>query len=82
VPSTEYFRRQAAIYLRLSLVSSNEVMARWFIKKAKEYQARADAMGADPEPLAADAMTADPESPPSEATDQAEGDPRRFASRS
>jgi hypothetical protein len=43
---TEYFRRQADICLRLSLVTSSEEGRYQMIAKAREYTAKADAIKA------------------------------------
>jgi hypothetical protein len=47
VPSSEYFRRQAEICLQLSLISSEEAANR-LILMAREYEAKADALEAQP----------------------------------
>jgi hypothetical protein len=56
MPSAAYFRRQADICLRLSLISSDEEVSNRLIIMAREYAAKADALateaGAHP-PLAA-----------------------------
>ena len=44
--STEYFRRQAEICLRLSVISSSEEAASQLIVMAHEYQTKADALEA------------------------------------
>jgi hypothetical protein len=44
--STEYFRRQADICLRLSVISSSEEAASQLIVMAHEYQTKADALEA------------------------------------
>jgi hypothetical protein len=41
MPSSEYFRRQADICLRLSLIASSEVAGNWLARMAKDYEARA-----------------------------------------
>ena len=38
MPSTEYFRRQAKVYLRLSLVCDNATVAKELLAKAIEYE--------------------------------------------
>ena len=44
--STEYFRRQAGICLRLSVISSSEEAASQLIVMAHEYQIKADLLEA------------------------------------
>jgi len=54
--SPAYFRRQADICLRLSLISSDEEVSNRLIIMAREYAAKADALQeapADPPPAAA-----------------------------
>jgi hypothetical protein len=46
VPSTEYFRRQADICLRLSLIASDDELSSRLITMAEEYKAKADAIDA------------------------------------
>ena len=57
MPSAAYFRRQADICLRLSLISSDEEVSNRLIIMAREYAAKADVLAteaaADP-PLAAE----------------------------
>jgi hypothetical protein len=54
--SAAYFRRQADICLRLSLIASDEEVSNRLIIMATEYAAKGDAMakeaGADPPPTA------------------------------
>jgi hypothetical protein len=45
MPSAAYFRRQADICLRLSLISSDEEVSNRLIIMAREYAAKADALG-------------------------------------
>ena len=55
MPSAAYFRRQADICLRLSLISSDQEVSNRLIIMAREYGAKADAMkeaAADSPPLA------------------------------
>lgn len=55
MPSAAYFRRQADICLRLSLISSDEEVSNRLIIMAREYAAKADALteaAADPSPTA------------------------------
>jgi hypothetical protein len=47
MPSSEYFRRQSDICLRLSLISSSEEVANRLIVMARDYQTKADAMDAE-----------------------------------
>jgi hypothetical protein len=44
MPSSEYFRRQSDICLRLSLISSSEEVANRLIVMARDYQTKADSM--------------------------------------
>ena len=44
MPSAAYFRRQADICLRLSLISSDQEVSNRLIIMAREYGAKADAM--------------------------------------
>ena len=53
MPSAAYFRRQADICLRLSLIASDEEVSNRLIVMAREYAAKADALeeaAADPPP--------------------------------
>jgi len=53
MPSAAYFRRQADICLRLSLIASDEEVSNRLIIMAQEYAAKADALkeaAADPPP--------------------------------
>ena len=43
MPSSAYFRRQADICLRLSLIASDEEVSSRLIKMSREYLAKADA---------------------------------------
>jgi hypothetical protein len=56
MPSAAYFRRQADICLRLSLISSDQEESNRLIIMAREYVAKADALateaGADSPPAA------------------------------
>jgi hypothetical protein len=47
MPSTEYFRRQSDICLRLSLIASDDEVASRLIVMAQEYKAKADALAAE-----------------------------------
>jgi hypothetical protein len=47
VPSSEYFRRQAEICLRLSLISSSEEAANRLILMARDYQTKVDSIEAE-----------------------------------
>jgi hypothetical protein len=47
MPSSEYFRRQADICLRLSLVASDEVVSTLLIAMAQDYAAQADVIEAE-----------------------------------
>jgi hypothetical protein len=44
MPSSAYFRRQADICLRLSLIASNEEVSSRLIKMSREYLAKGDAL--------------------------------------
>jgi len=48
MPSSEYFRRQADICLRLWLVASDEVVSTLLIAMAQDYMAQADVIEAQP----------------------------------
>jgi hypothetical protein len=53
MPSSAYFRRQADICLRLSLIASDEEVSNRLIKMSREYWAKGDALAggeADPGP--------------------------------
>ena len=57
MPSAAYFRRQADICLRLSLISSDEEVSNRLIIMAREYAAKADVLATEAEagpPPAAD----------------------------
>jgi hypothetical protein len=47
MPSSEYFRRQADICLRLSMIASSEEVANRLIAMAQDYTGRADEIEAD-----------------------------------
>jgi len=56
MPSAAYFRRQADICLRLSLIASDEEVSNRLIVMAREYGAKADALkeaAAQPAPASA-----------------------------
>jgi hypothetical protein len=56
MPSAAYFRRQADICLRLSLIASDEEVSNRLIIMAREYAVKADAVeeaAADPRPASA-----------------------------
>ena len=46
MPSSEYFRRQSDICLRLALIASSEEVATRLIAMAQDYHAQADALEA------------------------------------
>ena len=50
MPSTEYFRRQSDICLRLSLIASDDDVASRLIVMAQEYKAKADELAAESKP--------------------------------
>ena len=64
MPSTEYFRRQADICLRLSMIASSEEVANRLIAMAQDYTGRADEIEAD-STMAMPTMTAPSASPDS-----------------
>jgi hypothetical protein len=47
MPSSAYFRRQADICLRLSLIASDEEVSNRLITMSREYMARSDALAGD-----------------------------------
>jgi hypothetical protein len=47
MPSSAYFRRQADICLRLSLIASDEEVSNRLITLSREYQAKSDALAGD-----------------------------------
>jgi hypothetical protein len=56
MPSTEYFRRQADLCLRLSLISSDEEVSTRLILMAEEYKAKAAASEVDSKPQSGEAI--------------------------
>jgi hypothetical protein len=57
MPSAEYFRRQADICVRLSLIASDDEVSNRLVNMAREYKAKGDALAkeasggmADPTP--------------------------------
>ena len=51
MPSADYFRRQADICVRLSLIASDDEVSNRLVNMAREYKARGDALAkqaADP----------------------------------
>lgn len=56
MPSSAYFRRQADICLRLSLIASDEEVSNRLITMSREYSAKSDALAgeADTQPAPAD----------------------------
>ncbi|HEY7663837.1 MAG TPA: hypothetical protein VH934_12020 [Xanthobacteraceae bacterium] len=56
MPSVEYFRRQADICVRLSLIASDEEVSSRLISMAREYAAKGDALAQE---TAADASAAE-----------------------
>ena len=62
MPSSEYFRRQADICLRLSMIASSEEVANRLIAMAQDYTGRADEIEAD-STMAMPTMTAPSASP-------------------
>jgi hypothetical protein len=62
MPSSEYFRRQADICLRLSMIASSEEVANRLIAIAQDYTGRADEIEAD-STMAMPTMTAPSASP-------------------
>jgi hypothetical protein len=47
MPSSAYFRRQADICLRLSLIASDEEVSSRLITMSREYLAKSDALAGD-----------------------------------
>ena len=47
MPSTEYFRRQSDICLRLALIASSEEVATRLVAMAQDYHAQADEIEAE-----------------------------------
>jgi hypothetical protein len=47
MPSSAYFRRQADICLRLSLIASDEEVSNRLITMSREYLAKSDALAGD-----------------------------------
>ena len=62
MPSSEYFRRQADICLRLSMIASSEEVANRLIAMAQDYTGRDDEIEAD-STVAMPTMTAPSASP-------------------
>jgi len=54
--SAAFFRRQADLCLRLSLISSDDELCNRWIMMAEDYKRKAAAMEADPKSAAANAM--------------------------
>ena len=70
MPSVEYFRRQADICLRLSLIASDDEVSSRLISMAREYTAKGDALAQE---TAANApLTPDPAAPKGESLDPSE----------
>jgi hypothetical protein len=57
MPSPTYFRFQADICLRLSLIASDEEVASRLLAMSRGYTAKADALEAQSPPLAPEAMS-------------------------
>jgi hypothetical protein len=72
MPSAEYFRRQADICIRLSLIASNEGVSNRLITMAREYMASSEAL--DREKGAAPASV-DPASMAQSASSGGDADP-------
>jgi hypothetical protein len=70
MPSSEYFRRQADLCLRLSLVASDEVVSTLLIAMAENYTAQAEALSQS-DLVAVVATDASPDRETSEAQDEA-----------
>ena len=62
MPSAAYFRRQADICLRLTLISSHQEVSNRLILMAREYAAKADVEEAAADPPPAAGRTAWPDS--------------------
>lgn len=56
MPGIQYFRRQADLCLRLSLISSDEEVSTRLILMAEEYKAKAAALEVDAEPQSGEAI--------------------------
>jgi hypothetical protein len=57
MPSPTYFRFQADICIRLSLIASDEEVASRLLAMSRGYTAKADALEAQSPPLAPEAMS-------------------------
>ena len=56
MPSADYFRRQADICLRLSLIASDEEVSSRLITMARDYMATGEALAKEPGPDGADGV--------------------------
>jgi hypothetical protein len=75
MPSAAYFRRQADICLRLSLVTSDDATSARLVTMAKEYLATSEALDKQPETGPSD--LADPETTTREDIPDFAGEARR-----
>ena len=57
MPSSRYFRYQADVCLRLSLIASDEEVASRLLAMSRGYTAKADALEAQSPPLAPETMS-------------------------
>jgi hypothetical protein len=71
MPSAAYFRRQADICLRLSLIASDDAISSRLVTMAKDYLATSEALERQPEP-------ANPYLVDGDASPDAAGDPSAF----
>jgi hypothetical protein len=68
MPSTEYFRRQSDICLRLSMIASSEEVANLLIAMAQDYHAKADTLE-EQSPMAMPTIMGPSTSPDGETTE-------------
>jgi hypothetical protein len=59
MPSAAYFRRQADICLRLSLIASDDAISARLVTMAKEYLATSEALEREPGPATPDLVAGD-----------------------
>jgi hypothetical protein len=50
MPSPAYFRRQADICVRLSVIASDQALATRLLAMAEDYKAKAGALDTEPDP--------------------------------
>jgi hypothetical protein len=51
MPSPAYFRRQADICVRLSVIASDQALATRLLAMAEDYKAKAGALDTEPDPI-------------------------------